>query len=163
MRTMPIAAVTTAAGAAVLAAILVTAPAPADSGTPRPVLELIKDRTVTSYEWRQTRREIRDEVEHARDVKRRAALTPLVEDGTITASDLDTIIDAHGRSGIARLRAGRDITREQSRAIRDALRGRETIARSAAIDTAMTDLVADGTLTQTQADAVEAALVAGAA
>ncbi len=163
MRTKTLTAVaTTAAVATMLVASSVTALAatPADTNAPHPVAQLLKDGTITPAEWLDVRRAVRREAETARDVERTAALTPLVGAGTIDQADLDTIVDAPGRTGLRALVRKRMIDRTQALAIRSALAGRETIDRPAVIDEALAGLVSDGTLTAVQSDAVDAAMTA---
>lgn len=162
MRTKPIA---TAAAAAVIATMLVaTSPAATAATTtdtsPHPVAQLLKDGTISEQEWLDVRRAIRRESESARDVQRTTALTPLVSAGTIDQADLDTIITAQGRVGLRQLVRQREIDRTQASAIRAALRNRETVDRPVVIDAALATLVTDGTLTQSQSDAVDAAITA---
>lgn len=157
--------ITVAGAAALVAATLLTvSPAASAAATtdtnPHPVALLVREGTITPQEWRETRRAIRQATEDARDSSRTTALSPLVAAGTISQADLETIVDARGRVGIARLAARDDITRSQAMAIRDALRGRERIDRPTAIDSALAELVSDGTLTREQADAVDVALAA---
>ena len=163
--TMSTRTITVAGAAALVAATLLTvSPAASAAATtdtnPHPVALLVREGTITPQEWRETRRAIRQATEDARDSSRTTALSPLVAAGTISQADLETIVDARGRVGIARLAARDDITRSQAMAIRDALRGRERIDRPTAIDSALAELLSDGTLTREQADAVDAALAA---
>lgn len=105
------------------------------------------------------------EMEQARD----AALASLVAKGTLTQAKADAITAAD-RGGLRELLADGTVTRADLTAVHDALEASREAARAdhqaemkAAGDAAIAGLVTKGTLTQSQADAIIAALDSKAA
>lgn len=141
-----------------------------------PLSTLVTDGTLTTAQVtaihealkadRGTDREARQaEMQAARD----AALTDLVSKGTLTKAQADAI-KAADRGGMRELIADGTITRDDLVAVHDALeadreasRAEHEAERKADRDAALAALVAKGTLTKAQADAVTAALDAAPA
>lgn len=104
-----------------------------------------------------------------REKARDAALASLVAEGTLTQAKADAI-SAADRGGLRELVASGTVTRADLQAVHDALEASHEANRAehqaqmkAKADAAIAALVTKGTLTQTQADAVIAALDARAA
>lgn len=132
-------------------------PAQADDTTPRPStsgpFQQLRD-VLTREEWQAVKTAVRAAHEEARDVVRSGALAALVADGTITQAEADAIVAAQRRLGLRELFLSGEIDRQQVREIRQALRAASHQDRQAVLSSALSDLVAGGTITQEQADAI---------
>ena len=113
--------------------------------------------TITREEWRAVKAAVRAAHEEAHDALRTAALAPLVADGTLTAAEADEIVSEPRRLGLRELIVTRAITRAEAAKVREALRNQGKDDHAAVLAEALAGLVADGTLTQAQADAITAA------
>ena len=136
-----------------------------------PLASLVADGTLTSAErtavvdaLKADRAEGRDEHEAEKKAARNDALSSLVAAGTLTQAQADAIAAADRRS-VRDLVASGIVTREQLRAVHDALESTREEARAdhraerdADISAVLASLVSKGTLTQPKADAVRDAL-----
>lgn len=130
----------------------------ADENSPKGsgVYSSLRD-TITREEWRAVKTAVRAAHEEAHDALRTAALAPLVADGTLTAAEADEIVSEPRRLGLRELIVTGAITRAEAVTIREALRNQGQDDHAAVLAEALAGLVADGTLTQAQADAITAA------
>jgi uncharacterized membrane protein len=129
------------------------------------------DGTLTSDEMtavkdalRAQRTENRAEKEAEREAARASILAGLVSEGTLTQSQADAIAAADKRGMRDLVRDG-TVDREDLQALRAALqdyraenRDAKKAEREAARDAVLAGLVSDGTLTQSQADAIATAI-----
>lgn len=136
-----------------------------------PLAALVTDGTLTSAQATAVKTALKSaheqgRAEHQAEKKadRDAALASLVTQGTLTQAQADAIATAE-RGEVRDLVRSGTVTREQLRAVHDAQESSRDAAREdhraekdADIAATLTSLVAQGTLTQVQADAVAAAL-----
>ena len=133
--------------------------------------QLEDDGTLTSDEvtavkdaLRAQRTENRAEKEAEREAARSSILAGLVSEGTLTQSQADAIAAA-GKRGMRDLVRNGTIDRDDLQALKAALqdyraenRDTKKAEREAARDAVLAGLVSDGTLTQSQADAIATAI-----
>lgn len=86
-----------------------------------------------------------------------AALTQLVKDGTFTQAQADALAAVESKGGKGALIADGTVTRVQLQALREAMQAAQETTRTKVLQ----GLVADGTLTQSQSDAMAAAKAQG--
>lgn len=155
-------AVASAAATAVMAVGIATPAAAAPEGRGNgPLASLVSAGTITKDDASA----IRSALQAARPTtapedRRAAGLAALVSAGVITQAQADAISTA-GRGGIRDLVADGTLSRADVARIHAALRAQHAAnlgAREAATDAVIAGLVSAGTLTQVQADAVDAAL-----
>jgi len=134
---------------------------------------LVQAGTITSSQAQAVKEALRAEHDQNRQTReqehdglRDQVLSRLVSAGTISQAQADAI-SASDRGGIRELLASGTVTREQLRAVHDAMRTamestREAhqAERAASLRAVLADLVSAGTLTQAQADAITAAIAA---
>jgi Spy/CpxP family protein refolding chaperone len=133
--------------------------------------QLEDDGTLTSDEvtavkdaLRAQRTENRTEKEAEREAARSSILAGLVSEGTLTQSQADAIAAA-GKRGMRDLVRNGTIDRDDLQALKAAMqdyraenRDAKKAEREAARDAVLAGLVSDGTLTQSQADAIATAI-----
>ena len=133
--------------------------------------QLEDDGTLTSDEMtavkdalRAQRTENRTEKQAEREAARASILAGLVSDGTLTQSQADAIAAA-GKRGMRDLVRDGTIDRDDMQALKAALqdfraqnRDAKKVEREAARDAVLDGLVSDGTLTQSQTDAIATAI-----
>lgn len=129
----------------------------ADDNSPKGsgVYSSLRD-TLTREEWRSVKAAVRAAHEDAHDALRTAALAPLVADGTLTAAEAEEIVSEPRRLGLRELIVSGAVTRAEAATIREALRNQGKDDHAAVLADALAGLVADGTLSQAQADAITA-------
>jgi hypothetical protein len=152
-----LAAATLAVSGATMAVAVPTQP----SGHGSPVRQLVLDGTITRAQWISVKAAVRTAREATHDSMRTAALAPLVADGTVSSAEADAIVAAQRRHGLHALIRSGDITPTEAREVRQALRDQGRVDHVVVLHDTLAGLVTKGTITQEQADAIEAAAIAG--
>ena len=96
---------------------------------------------------------VRTAMQSAHEAAETAALTQLVQNGTFTQAQADALAAVESRGGKGALIADGTVTRVQLQALRDAMHAAHETTQTKVLQ----GLVADGTLTQSQSDALVAA------
>ena len=96
---------------------------------------------------------VRTAMQSAHEAAETAALTQLVQNGTFTQAQADALAAIESKGGKGALIADGTVTRVQLQALRDAMQAAHETTQTKVLQ----GLVADGTLTQSQSDALVAA------
>lgn len=100
---------------------------------------------------------VRTAMKEAHEAAKTAALTQLVQDGTFTQAQADALAAVEPRGGKRALIADSTVTRVQLQALREAMQAAHETTKTKVLQ----GLVTDGTLTQSQSDAIAAAKAQG--
>ena len=115
-----------------------------------PVAALVTEGTLTSEQVTS----VKEALMTAREATKADHLKTLVAAGTITQSQADALSN---RGGIKDLVKSGDMTREEAKALYEAVKGADKPDMDSKFASVMSALVADGTITSAQADAITAA------
>ena len=111
------------------------------------VAALVTDGTLTSEQATT----VKDAVKSARQEKRADRLTTLVTNGTITQTQADALSN---KGGLRTLIKSGDMTREEAKALHKQIKGTDQPDADSTFVSVMSELVANGTIVQAQADAI---------
>jgi polyhydroxyalkanoate synthesis regulator phasin len=111
------------------------------------VAALVTDGTLTSEQATT----VKDAVKSARQEKRADRLTTLVTNGTITQTQADALSN---KGGLRTLIKSGDMTREEAKALHKQIKGTDQPDVDSTFVSVMSELVANGTIVQAQADAI---------
>jgi polyhydroxyalkanoate synthesis regulator phasin len=128
-------------------------PADKEGGKDRgkgPVAALVTEGTLTSEQATS----VKEALMAAREATKADHLKTLVAAGTITQAQADALSN---RGGIKDLVKSGDMTREEAKALYEAVKGADKPDMDSKFASVMSALVADGTITSAQADAITAA------
>ncbi|MDE0974824.1 MAG: hypothetical protein OSA11_07030 [Candidatus Nanopelagicales bacterium] len=117
------------------------------------VAALVTDGTLTSEQATT----VKDAVKSARQKNRADRLKTLVTNGTITQAQADALSN---KGGLRTLIKSGDMTREEAKALHKQIKGTDKPDADSTFASIMSGLVAKGTITQAQADAIIEAKVA---
>ncbi len=115
-----------------------------------PVAALVTEGTLTTDQATA----VGDALKSAREAAKADHLSSLVAAGTITQAQADALSE---KGGIKALVQSGDMTREEAKALYSALKAADKPDMESNFASVMSALVADGTITQAQADAITAA------
>lgn len=118
-----------------------------------PQSSLIADGTITQAQADA----VRTAMQSAHEAAETAALTQLVKNGTFTQAQADALAAVESKGGKGALIADGTVTRVQLQALRDAMQAAHETTKTKVLQ----GLVADGTLTQSQSDALAAVKAQG--
>ena len=111
------------------------------------VAALVTDGTLTSEQATT----VKDAVKSARQENRADRLTTLVTNGTITQAQADALSN---KGGLRTLIKSGDMTREEAKALHKQIKGTDKPDADSTFASVMSELVANGTIVQAQADAI---------
>ena len=100
---------------------------------------------------------VRTAMKEAHEAAETAALAQLVQDGTFTQAQADAVAAVESKGGKGALIADGTVTRDQLQALREAMQATQEVTKTEILE----ELVANGTLTQSQSDAIAAAKAQG--